>query len=95
MSALKFAITFLVLALCAWLYANQVTKSSTQWYFLEQAKDDLAELEFSKKIEKLAVIRTKKSLRDQTNTQYGQSRFDGVWSNMVTVNTSETFVYRD
>lgn len=94
-SALKFATTFFVLTICAGLYAYHTTASSTDGYFLEEAKDDLAELEFSKKIEELDVIRRKKDLRAQTNTQYSQSWFDWVWSNMVTVNTYNSYVYRD
>ncbi len=90
MSSIKIAFVFSLLILVAWVYANLVTSSSTKWYFLEKAKNELASLEFDKSIQELEVITTKKQLRSEMKLKYHDSWFQSIGSNMVTINAYDT-----
>jgi len=81
---------FSVLITVIWVYANLVTSASTKWYFLEEAKNDLASLEFDKSIQSLEVIKMKKELWVNMKLTYNDSWFEGVWANMLTINAYNT-----
>jgi len=89
-SMIKIAVVFSLLIVVVWVYANLVTSASTKWYFLEEAKNELADLEFDKSIQQLEVIKKKKFLRTDMKLKYNDSWFQSIGANMVTINTYET-----
>lgn len=91
-SVTKFAVVFVLLIVLAGFYAYTITMASTSGYFLEEAKNELETLQFEKSVQELAVIRKEKSLRNDMNLHYSNTRFAGHGSNMVTVNTYGEFV---
>ncbi len=95
-SVFKFSVVFCLLILVVWVYAYTITQASTSWYFLEQAKSELEDLQFAKNVEEIWVIRKKKVLRENMNLQYNDSWFNGHWKNFVVVNTHPNeYVYNE
>ena len=95
-SLAKFSIVFFILIVSIGGYAYIVTTASTMWYFLEQEKNKLEEVQFNKSISKLDVITTQKKLREEMRLTHNFSRYEWHGKNMVTVNAyNEEYVYVD